>query len=202
MTRIPGLALYPAIALEFARRHDFDGRAVRKAVPSLLILAAGPLIIAGYYEWRFGDPLAFLHARQQGWNRASGLAGLQRDFKYFMDGSFDACTSLANCVREFDPTRQLLGYWYMVLPPLSIAVVLYARRTLGIGLVVWTVVSVLMALANGLDGTGRFTAVLFPVFIALGMLVRSPATFVGLCAFCIPFLLLFFAQFARWKMVL
>jgi hypothetical protein len=208
MTRIPGLALYPAIALEYLRRHDFDPRSIRGELVSLAILAAGPLVIAGYYEWRYGDPLAFLHARQEGWNRASGFAALQRDFRYFMDGSFAACTTLANCVKEFDPTRQVLGYWYMALPPLSVALVLYARRTLGVGLTVWVLLSVAMALVNGLDGTGRFTAVLFPVFIALALAVRtrSPrltlAAVCAICAFCVPFLLLFFAQFARWKMVL
>ena len=57
--------------------------------------------------------------------------------------------------------------------------------------------AVLMALLNGLDGTGRFTSVLFPVFIALAMLVRSRAAFVAVCAVFVPFLMLFFAQFAR-----
>ena len=202
MTRIPGLALYPAIALEYLRRHDFEPRSVARDIPALLIFAAGPLLILGYYEWRYDDPLAFLQARQQGWNRASGLTGLQRDFKYFMDGSFDACTSVANCVREFDPTRQLLGYWYIGLIVVSLVSVTVTAPVLGVGLTVWTVLSVSMAMVNGLDGTGRFTAVLFPVFIALGVLIRTRAYFFGLCAFCVPFLLLFFAQFARWKMVL
>src|SRR5688572_2595592 len=45
MTRIPGLALYPAIALDYLRRHDFDVRSLRKELLSLLILVAGPLAI-------------------------------------------------------------------------------------------------------------------------------------------------------------
>jgi hypothetical protein len=202
MTRIPGLALFPAIVLEYLRRHDFDLRSLKDEAVSLAILAIGPLAIAGYYEWRYGDPLAFLHARQQGWNRAAGLTALQRDFRYFMDGSFAACTTLANCVKEFDATRQVLGYWYVALPPLSAALVIHARRTLGPGLTVWVLLSVAMALVNGLDGTGRFTAVLFPAFIALAMWLRSRAAFFAVCVACLPFLLLFFAQFARWKMVL
>jgi hypothetical protein len=59
-----------------------------------------------------------------------------------------------------------------------------------------------MGLVNGLDGTGRFTAVLFPVFVGLAMLVRSRTAFIAVCAAFVPFLLLFFAQFARWKQVL
>ncbi len=86
MTRIPGLALFPAIGLEYLRQHDFDLRSVRKQWPSLVILAAAPLLIAGYHEWRYGDPLAFLHARQQGWNRASGFCGAAAGFQLLLPG--------------------------------------------------------------------------------------------------------------------
>jgi hypothetical protein len=202
MTRIPGLALFPAIALEYLRRHDFDARSLRKEVPSLLILAAGPIVILSYNEWRYGDPLAFLYARQQGWNRASGLTAFVRDYNYFFRGSLFSCGTAGECLREFEPTRILLGYWYVALIPASLALVIYAARVLGVGLTVWVVLSVGMALLNGLDGTGRFTAVLFPVFIALAMLLRSRIAFLGVCAAFVPFLILFFAQFARWRQVL
>ena len=59
-----------------------------------------------------------------------------------------------------------------------------------------------MSLPNGFDGVGRFTAVLFPVFISLAMLLRNRAVFVAVCIASLPFLLLFFAQFARWRQVL
>jgi hypothetical protein len=202
MTRIPGLALFPAIGLEYLRQHDFDLRSLKKQWPSLLILVAGLLLIAGYHEWRYGDPLAFLHARQQGWGRASGFAALQRDFNYFFQGSVFGCGSVGECLREFEFTRNVLGYWYVALIPLSIASVLYASRTLGVGLTAWALMSIGMGLVNGLDGTGRFTAVLFPVFIGLAMMLRSRATLLAACAVLVPFLLLFFAQFARWRQVL
>ena len=202
MTRIPGLALFPAIVLEYLRRHHFDVRSLPRFAPSLAILAIGPLIILLFDYMKYGDPLAFLHARQQGWNRASGFSALQRDYRYFFQASLFSCGSIAECVREFEPTRKLLGLWYVALVPISLALTLYARRVLGVGLAVWAVLSVLMALINGLDGTGRFTSVLFPVFIALAMLVRSRTAFLAVCAVFLPFLILFFAQFARWKQVL
>ena len=202
MTRIPGLALFPAIALEYWRRHDFDWRALQKEMPALLILAIGPIVILSYNEWRYGDPLAFLYARQQGWNRASGFTAFVRDYNYFFRGSLFSCGSAGECLREFEPTRILLGYWYIALIPASIVMVVYAARTLGAGLTIWVLVSVAMASLNGLDGTGRFTAVLFPVFIALAMLLRSRIAFLGVCAAFVPFLILFFAQFARWRQVL
>ena len=202
MTRIPGLALYPAIVLEYLRRHDFDWRSLSKAIPALALLALGPLVLGAYYFWRYGEPLAFLHARQQGWNRASGFSALQRDYRYFFSASFFSCASIGECLREFDPTRKLLGIWYVALVPVSLALLVYARRTLGVALTVWAAASVLMGLVNGLDGTGRFTAVLFPVFVAMAMLLRSRVALFGAVALFVPFLLLFFAQFARWKQVL
>ena len=202
MTRIPGLALFPAIVLEYLRRHDFNPRSLAREIPSLLILAAGPIIILSYNEWRYGDPLAFLHARQQGWNRASGFTAFVRDYNYFLRGSLLSCGSVPECLREFESTRILLGYWYLALIPTTIALVIYAARTLGAGLTVWVLLSVAMASLNGLDGTGRFTAVLFPAFIALAMLLRSRIAFLAVCAAFLPFLILFFAQFARWKQVL
>jgi hypothetical protein len=202
MTRIPGLALFPAIVLEYLRRNDFALRALARFVPSLAILAIGPITILLFDYLRYGDPLAFLHARQQGWNRASGFSALQRDYRYFFSASLFSCGSVGECVREFEPTRKLLGLWYVALVPISLALALHARRTLGVGLTVWAVLSVLMGLVNGLDGTGRFTSVLFPVFIALAMLVRSRAALAAVGAVFLPFLMLFFAQFARWKQVL
>ena len=202
MTRIPGLALFPAIVLEYLRRNDFALTSLRKFLPSLAILSIGPIAILLYYEWRYGHPLAFLYARQQGWNRASGFAALQRDYRYFFSASLFSCGGVGECLREFEPTQKLLGLWYAALVPVSLGLVVYARRALGVGLAVWAILSVLMALVNGLDGTGRFTAVLFPVFIALALLVKSRAAFLAVCAVFVPFLILFFAQFARWKQVL
>ena len=202
MTRIPGLALFPALGLEYLRQNDFRAESLRKAPAGIAILAIGPIVIGGYYYWRYHDPLAFLHARQLGWNRAVGIAGWVRDFGYFFESPIFACSGAADCIREFAPTRALIGAWYLLLLPVSIALTIKAARTLGAGLTAWTLISIAMSLPNGFDGVGRFTAVLFPVFVSLALLLRSRAVFVAVCLASVPFLLLFFAQFARWRQVL
>ena len=202
MTRIPGFALFPALVLEYLRQHDFRVRSLREEVPSGAILALAPAILGTYFWMRYGDPLAFLHARQTGWNRAVGLGAFTRDFDYFLSGSILACHGLADCLKEWEPTRTILGYWYLLLLPASVALTLQAARTLGVGLSVWALGSIVMSLPNGLDGVGRFTSVLFPVFIALAIVLRRRAAFFLVCAVWVPFLLLFFAQFARWRPVL
>ena len=202
MTRIPGVALFPALALEYSRQNDFRVSAFRRAPLLIGILAIGPIVIGVYYYWRYQDPLAFLHARQLGWNRAAGVAGWVRDFGYFFESPIFACTGVADCIREFAPTRALIGASYLLLLPVSIGLTIKSARTLGAGLTAWTLISIAMSLPNGFDGVGRFTAVLFPVFISLALLLRHRAVFVAVCLASVPFLLLFFAQFARWRMVL
>ena len=202
MTRIPGVALFPALALEYSRQNDFRVSAFRRAPLLIGILAIGPIVIGGYYYWRYQDPLAFLHARQLGWNRAAGVAGWVRDFGYFFESPIFACTGVADCIREFAPTRALIGASYLLLLPVSIGLTIKSARPLGAGLTAWTLISIAMSLPNGFDGVGRFTAVLFPVFISLALLLRHRAVFVAVCLASMPFLLLFFAQFARWRMVL
>ena len=211
MTRIPGLALFPALGLEYLRQNPpsprgFGGTgwspSIKKAALLIAILAIGPIVIGSYYEWRYGYPLEFLRARQIGWNRASGVAGYVRDFNYFFEAPIFPCSGIAECVKEFAPTRTLLGVIYLTMIPASIVLTISAARTLGVGPTVWALVSIALSLPNGFDGVGRFTAVLFPAFIALAMLLRNRAVFVAVCVASVPFLLLFFAQFARWRQVL
>ena len=221
MTRIPGIALLPALGLEYLRqnspsptgfhlRQGYGGQvggtgwltSINKAAVLIAILAVGPIVIGAYYYWRYGDPLAFLHARQLGWNRAGGIAGWAQDFGYFFQSPIFPCDGVAACIREFAPTRTLLGVSYLLLLPLSIGLTIRAARTLGVGLTAWALLSIAMSLPNGFDGVGRFTAVLFPVFISLAMLLRTRAAVVTVCVAWLPFLLLFFAQFARWRQVL
>ena len=202
MTRIPGVALFPALGLEYLRQHQWKLKISREAIVCVLILAIGPLVIASYYQWRYGSPIEFLHARQAGWKRASGLAGYVRDFNYFFETPIFPCNGIAECVKEFAPTRTLLGVIYLALIPISIGVVVKEARTLGAGLTSFALISIALALPNGFDGVGRFTAVLFPVFIALALLLRSRKAFLIVCVASVPLLLLFFAQFARWRQVL
>lgn len=202
MTRIPGVALFPALGLEYLRQRDWKVGPTGPAALCAGILATGPIIIASYYQWRYGNPLEFLEARQVGWNRASGVAGYVRDLNYFFAAPIFPCRGIADCIREFAPTRTLLGAIYLALIPMSIALVVRSARTLGVALTTWTLVSIALALPNGFDGIGRFTLVLFPFFMALAILLKDRAAFLTVCGVCVPLLLLFFAQFARWRQVL
>lgn len=202
MTRIPGVALLPALGLEYLRQNKWRVPSWPHAIRYAAILALGPILIASYYQWRYGNPVEFFHARQVGWNRATGIAGYVRDWNYFFEMPIFNCSGVADCVREFAPTRALLGAIYLALIPISIAVVIAGAKTIGVSATTWALISILLALPNGFDGVGRFTLVLFPFFISLAMLLRRRAVFIATCLASVPLLLLFFAQFARWRQVL
>ena len=213
LTRIPGIALFPALGLEYLRQNVFPSSpsgfggtsrlsSINRGVGLVAILAIAPIVIGSYYYWRYGDPIAFLHARQVGWNRAAGVTGYLRDWNYFFEGPIFNCSGVADCLKEFAPTRALLGVSYLALLPISIVLTVMAARTLGVGLTAWALLSIAMSLPNGFDGVGRFTAVLFPVFMSLAMLLPGRLALLAVCLTWLPFLLLFFAQFARWRQVL
>src|SRR6185436_18958801 len=63
MTRIPGLALFPALGLEYLRQHDWRIGSARKAMVCIAILSIAPAVVGSYYGWRYGYPLEFLRAR-------------------------------------------------------------------------------------------------------------------------------------------
>ena len=201
-TRIVGLSLYPALLVEYHRQRDSRAPALQEESSLWAILAMAPLCIGAYFWIRYGSPVEFIHARQTGWARGAGLTALVTDFGEFTAGSMFGCGNLKDCLRDWEMTRALLGYWYLFLIPANLALVIYGARTLGPGLVVWVLASVAMALPNGLDGMGRFTSVLFPTFIAAAMLLRRRPAFLLVFAAFVPFLILFFSQFARWRPVL
>jgi hypothetical protein len=203
LTRITGFVLIAAIVVEWFRRSRGDVRPPGKVAMPLAILVLAPLILFTYFYVRYGDPIAFLHARQTAWQRATGIGSLLTDIDYYTAGPLLSCGGIRECLRDWDFTRRLLGLWYLALVPIGAGLTIAARRTIGPGLVLWVVGTYLMALVNGLDGMGRFTAALFPVFIALALLVvKGRAALVAVCLACVPFLLLFLGGFVRWRAVL
>ena len=198
LTRITGFMLIAAVAVELVRRSS-----PRKEAAAIGIMALAPVALFTYFYLRYGDPIAFVHARQVAWQRATGVGSLLNDIDHYTQGSLFSCGGLRECLRGLDFTRQLLGIWYFALVPLGVGLTLAARRTLGPGMIVWVLGTYTMALVNGLDGMGRFTAVLFPVFIAAALLiVKSRAAVAAVCVVCVPFLLFFLGGFVRWRAVL
>ena len=144
----------------------------RPAVPALARRSAAlslmPLALGGFCAFAYslsGDPLAWLHAQGQ-WGYSLGhppwqllLSLLGRILKH---GVYDYFF-----VSPMAPFRLFHGLAALIFLALTPAVF----KRLGAALGTYVLVSLLVPLSgNALEGIGRYTAVLFPVFMMLGAL--------------------------------
>lgn len=111
-----------------------------------------PFMVAGSYSvflaWRFGDPLAFLHARAEGWGEGA-WHGL---FQYFSNTS------------GWEP--QIHAYVVLSFIPGLGALALLSRRKWW-GLAGYGVGLMLTLWAIGLLGLGRYTQACWPAFLPM-----------------------------------
>jgi hypothetical protein len=142
-------------------------QAARAALPALVAAAApavGTLVFSVVCWARSGDPLLWLHAQRVGWDRsAEGLAALWSQASALMTPSL-AWTLGA---RPYD-----------VLDYLAAVFALFAcwpvARRVGVDLALFVAISVLLPVANGgFMSVARFTSVLFPIFLWLGLALTA-----------------------------
>lgn len=155
------LIAIPLALLALRDRPALPALARRSAALSLL-----PLALAGFCAFAFslsGDPLAWLHAQSK-WGYSLGhppwqllLSLLGRVLKH---GAYDYFF-----VSPMAPFRLFHGLAAFMVLALTPAVF----KRLGPAMGAYVLVSLLVPLSgNALEGIGRYTAVLFPVFMVLG----------------------------------
>jgi hypothetical protein len=143
---------------------------VKQAALRLSALTPAPLALAGFCAFAYslsGDPLAWLHAQAQ-WGYSLGhppwqllLSLLGRVLKH---GAYDYFF-----VSTMAPFRLFHGLAAILVLTITPAVF----KRLGPAFGTYVLVSLLVPLSgNALEGIGRYSAVLFPVFMTLGA-VRS-----------------------------
>ena len=136
-----------------------------------IALAPVPLALAGFCAFAYslsGDPLAWLHAEAQ-WGYSLGhppwqllLSLLGRILKH---GAYDYF--FTSPMASFYLFHGLAALMFLALTPM-----VFSR--LGPAMGAYVLVSLLVPLTgNALEGIGRYAAVLFPAFMAIGA-VRSP----------------------------
>jgi len=173
--------LLGATVLAQFRRGELNRRSA--LLPALLAVSAPALGLAAYAAYTYyitGDALAWMHAQSQfGRDPASPLWPF---------------TDIATFVRANGLKAYVLARRHDFLNAtavvFAVAAVIPVARRLGWGAAVFVVLSLLIPLtAGGLFSMGRFTSVLFPIFIWLGGkrsqssgLIVAFATFQGLLA--------------------
>ena len=158
-TRSTGVQLTPLLVLENLRQQGWRPQRLDRSAWWLLLAPAGLCAFSAFQWLRFGDPLAFVHV-QAAWNRSFALPNVTLIARVVGSAAFDPLSRL-----DFGLQLVLI----FALPPL---VVLVWRRC-GWLLGAWSALTLLPALTAGSAAAlGRFTAVVFPLFLALAPALR------------------------------
>lgn len=189
LTRPMGILLF----LSGMAKHLLEGRSARRFPPAwrsastaLIPLALGGFLVYSYFS--FGDPLAFLHSRNVGWNEPVSLlpASHRELLATLTDGSI---------LHGKGPALRLLdtaaGMAFLVL---SIPVF----RRLGPSYGLYSLGSVVMPLLVNLDGLTRYVSVIFPVFMLVGLWATSRAIMSVLSAVSLALMGYLATLFANW----
>jgi hypothetical protein len=182
VTRIVGVLVVGGVALEYLLRRPRPWRLDRYAV--CFVVAAAPLVALLVYFWmRFDDPFVFAKT-QALWGRRPGVHHLVRAVEWF-----------------FHPHSGIGGYlllgWYLGGALFAAVFSLRAWRRFGAPMALFALASLLLAIATGVAGIGRYVAVLFPAFMAVATSVRG-LLFACICVVCIAYLAYFSSLFALW----
>jgi hypothetical protein len=168
-TRVPGLALAPALGLLYLDRIQFDLRKVRPDVLWIGLSVLGPVLLYAYLHVQFGDPwLAFKATRVAGWWQGGfSLKPAERAVR--------ALRSLENLRTGQFPVIFNLNLLAAALC-LGSLVSVFRRQPLA-----WSVFSLLIVASGMLQpvGWGRYVLPAFPVFLAWALGLEGRLAFTG-----------------------
>ena len=189
-TRSTGLVVLPALFLIYGAQQGWGWRSVSLRYPRdlrlgwLLLVPVGLFVYMGYLWWRLGDPLAFSVAERVRWGRT--LAWPTDDV---VRGYRAAATALHTLYRHkggLEPYLTattaghgaLLRLFAFVTLVLAVAGIGLCWRRLPWGYTAFAGASVLVPLLyparlHPLYSFPRFTLVIFPLFMALGFVLRK-----------------------------
>ncbi|MBK8481127.1 MAG: hypothetical protein IPL40_08110 [Proteobacteria bacterium] len=185
-TRSTGVLLLPLLGLEHLRRLGWRLQDLDRRAWWLLLAPAGLLAFIGYQWLRLGNPLAFVQV-QAAWQRSFALPNVALMWRYAGMAAVDPLSRL-------DLALQLV-----LVFALPIGVVLAWRRC-GWLLGAFCALSLLPALTAGSAAAlGRFTAVVFPLFIALAPALRRRWLLGSVALIALTLQLVLTYGFSHWR---
>lgn len=168
-TRIVGLALLPALAVEVWQDYRKTGRASAKAILGLLFVPLGILLYMYFLQVRVGDPLAFYHSLNEvfGEQRSSSLVLLPQVFyryifKILPNLNYSYLPSVFTGWLEF-----LTGFVF-----LGLSVISFWKTRLSYA--VFLLIGYLIPTFSGsFSSLPRYALVLFPAFMLLATFIEN-----------------------------
>jgi hypothetical protein len=177
LTRPPGVLMCAALGMEYLHQRNFRLKEVRADVLALGLIPLALVLHFTYLYWKFGNFFLFLETEKEWGRPLGGAEGKLPFFGHFAGG--DLVITILVLVL-------LISVWHRLRPSYG----------------VFATLAYLMPLASGtLLGMGRFSAVIFPVYIILALQGRQPAF--DRCWLIISSSLgvLYMALFAQWHYV-
>jgi hypothetical protein len=206
-TRNVGVFLLLPLVYEWWReRHAYSWR-----VGYLALAPSGLLAYAAWLWWRFGDPLLFLNEQARWKRELSGpLSALQNAFglaaeslRSLLDPASYEIYGLEGLFYVFSGTNPLYNLLFLLF---AYAVLSFGVRWLPADLVLYGFALVLVPVffassSNPLMSMPRFVLVTFPIFITLGILLKSWRLLIGWVAVSAVLSLALCVLFVNWHFV-
>lgn len=208
-TRSAGVLLLLPLAFLYFKEH---GRRIR---PDILWLALAPLGLvayATYLGFTYGDPLSFSHV-QEFWSRTfagplvgawDGAAAAFDGVRQLLSGSRDVAYFEQSAGDPFRVAAQNIALFGFLCFALVGAVGVLRRMPFAYGLYVVTALMLPLSYpvaAQPLMSLPRFVAVLFPIFMWLGLVCEERRMTDRVAVVSAVVLGLFVTQFATWQWV-
>lgn len=208
-TRSAGILLLLPLVLLYFQQH---GRRVRPDVLWLALAPAGLVAYAVYLGVAYGDPLSFSHV-QEFWNRDfagplvgawDGAGAAVDGVRQLLSGSRDVAYFEQSAGDPFRVAAQNIALFGFLCFALVGAVGVLRRLPFAYGLYVVTALMLPLSYpvaAQPLMSLPRFVAVLFPIFMWLGLVCEERRMTDRVAIASAVVLGLFVTQFATWQWV-
>ncbi|MBI2862420.1 MAG: hypothetical protein HYX89_06350 [Chloroflexi bacterium] len=191
-TRLVGVSLFPALAVLYWQQWRSPKKEPLANAIYLSLIPAGLGAYMIFLQQRFGEPFAFLKANEAGWGARFSLEfPLHHDFWDFLT--------------QILPTQGFRGDYdfgllvNVVVTILFLVAIYPVARRAGLSYAVFAFFALAIPFSSALISLGRFAAVVFPVFMVAGDLLRGrPLLAQSVLMLSGLFMGLFTALFVNW----
>jgi Gpi18-like mannosyltransferase len=186
-TRITGIILLPVLVIEYLNQKGFKLNQVRRNILWISIIPLGLVIYLVINYITFGDPLKFLEFQSKHWSKHFDL--LYRGFLVALDG-----------ILTSKPRDSIMTGWgELVFAIMTLAVIVYSFFRIRLSYCLYALATWLVVTSTSFWlSIPRYTLPMFPVFIALSLLVRRREINYLLIFLSLTLYTLFLAQFIRF----
>lgn len=189
-TRVNGFLIWPALALLVYQAWRHDRVQCRRAVVALCIVPLGVLTYSAYVFALSGSFLEWAYSIQR-WNYTPG----QWPFRVFGVFAMNAGNLYTYLTTVPNAPYDLLNG---AAAAFGLGAVPLVWRRFGAPYALYVVANLLLPLSSGqLEGLGRYTAVLFPLFLWMGVQHKSESRLAGTLAVFAMFYMLCQALFVK-----